>query len=169
MTGRSSRLARSSGSARLGKTEKSVSPSFSPYRATSRQASLTKQKNRSKNTKAELLLRQHIRGFGLHYRICAQFLPGRPDLVFPSAKVVVFCDGDFWHGRHWRRLKANLLKGTNATYWVAKIQANIIRDRRQAGLLRRMGWRVLRFWETDVLRNPDEMARKVKRAVCRNV
>lgn len=167
MTGRSSRLAHSSHSDLLDRIAKSVAPSFSAYRPTSRLASLIKKKNRSKDAKAERLLRQHIRELGLRYCSHDRFLPGRPDLVFRIAKVVVFCDGDFWHGRHWKQRKANLLRGANATYWVAKIQANITRDRRQTELLRRTGWRVLRFWETDILRNPDGMARKVKRAVCR--
>ena len=72
-----------------------------------------------------------------------------------SARVAVFCDGDFWHGRNWPRLRTQLARRANSTYWIAKIGANRTRDRRQTNLLRRLGWSVVRVWETDVLASPD--------------
>jgi DNA mismatch endonuclease (patch repair protein) len=68
--------------------------------------------------------------------------------------VVVFCDGDFWHGRDWLRRRRKLVAGANAAYWVAKIAANIARDRRNTRLLRHQGWTVVRLWETDILARP---------------
>jgi G:T-mismatch repair DNA endonuclease (very short patch repair protein) len=62
----------------------------------------------------------------------------------------VFCDGDFWHGRNLEERIRKLSVGHNAPYWIAKIQANVARDRRHDDELRAIGWIVLRYWETDV-------------------
>jgi len=71
---------------------------------------------------------------------------------------VVFVDGDFWHGRHWERLKRKLDQGTNAAYWCAKIAGNIERDRRNEVILADAGWHVVRLWETDIKRDPSAAA-----------
>jgi DNA mismatch endonuclease (patch repair protein) len=74
--------------------------------------------------------------------------------VFSAHRTVVFCDGDFWHGKNWRRLKQQLARRFNADYWIAKIERNRHRDRSQVIALRRQGWRVLRYWESDIRRSP---------------
>ncbi len=71
-------------------------------------------------------------------------------MLFPGAKVAVFCDGDFWHGRDWTQLRAKLATGSNASYWLAKIAGNIARDEGNNILLEQDGWLVIRLWETDV-------------------
>lgn len=76
-------------------------------------------------------------------------------------KVAIFCDGDFWHGRHWRKLSAKLRLGSNPSYWVQKIETNRLRDQRTDRSLKRQGWTVLRFWETDIHRNPEQIAQKI--------
>jgi DNA mismatch endonuclease (patch repair protein) len=113
------------------------------------------------------LLRRLLWSLGLRYRKNVARLPGRPDLVFVSARVVVFCDGDFWHGRHWPRLKKKLERGSNAAYWSAKIARNVQRDRANTRVLEQQGWRVLRLWETDIKRDPQGAARQIQRAVSR--
>ena len=118
--------------------------------------------NRSKDTEPETLLRTELRSRGLRYRTHASGLPGRPDLVFPAARVVVFCDGDFWHGRNWRRLKQQLEHRFNAEYWVAKIDRNRKRDRSQVAMLRQLGWHVLRYWEGDIRRSPQAVADRLQ-------
>jgi DNA mismatch endonuclease (patch repair protein) len=70
--------------------------------------------------------------------------------VFTRARLVVFCDGDFWHGKDWEARKAKLEQGTNPRYWVAKIESNIARDLRYTTQLEADGWTVLRVWESDV-------------------
>jgi DNA mismatch endonuclease, patch repair protein len=87
-------------------------------------------------------------------------LPGNPDFVFHSARVVVFVDGCFWHScpRH-LRLPAN-----NRAYWVRKIERNRLRDRRTTRDLRARGWRVVRIWEHG-LRGPSERSRAIARIV----
>jgi len=117
-----------------------------------------------RDTTPELLLRRALRGAGVRYRTDVASLPGRPDLVIPVARVVVFCDGDFWHGRDLRRRLQKLATGHNAPYWIAKIRSNVGRDRRVERLLRDSGWKVLRFWELDVRANPERAAKVVLRA-----
>ncbi len=90
-------------------------------------------------------------------------LPGRPDVVFPRQRLVVFCDGDFWHGRDWNNRLEKLKRGHNSAYWLAKIQANRDRDRRRGEQLQATGWVVLRLWETDILGDPQRSARIVRR------
>lgn len=71
--------------------------------------------------------------------------------------MVIFCDGDFWHGRDWKTRKAKLQGGHNPKYWVAKIERNIARDREQEEALDEAGWSVLRFWESDIKNRLDEV------------
>lgn len=85
-------------------------------------------------------------------------LPGHPDIVLSRARVLVFCDGDFWHGRDLAAREARLAEGHNAAYWVQKIRGNVERDRRNNEALENAGWLVLRFWETDILRDPQRIA-----------
>jgi len=92
-------------------------------------------------------------------------LPGRPDVVITGHRVAVFCDGDFWHGRDWARRRAMLLRGSNSKYWVAKILANRKRDRINTHALSRLGWTVVRLWETDITAYPDAAAQVVLEAV----
>jgi len=95
-------------------------------------------------------LRKAIHRRGLRFRKNVRALPGCPDIVFSGPKVAVFCDGDFWHGRSWSERKAKLLRGTNGSYWIAKIERNMDRDIEVQEQLERRGWRVLRFWESDI-------------------
>jgi DNA mismatch endonuclease (patch repair protein) len=81
------------------------------------------------------------------------------------AHVVVFADGDFWHGRDLTKRLARLERGHNATYWLAKIEGNAARDRRIDAALVELGWIVLRFWETDIKRELDHIADKIVAAV----
>lgn len=105
---------------------------------------------------------------GLRYRKNHAGLPGRPDIVFVKARVAVFVDGDFWHGRDWDARKSKLQVGSNAPYWVSKIAANIERDVRTTQRLQDAGWIVLRIWETDIQRNLDAAVQMVQRAIGRS-
>ncbi len=117
-----------------------------------------------RDTKPELLLRRALRSMAVRYRTDVAALPGRPDLVISAARLAIFCDGDFWHGRNLQRRLQKLAAGHNAPYWVSKIKSNVDRDRRINRLLRNSGWKVLRFWESDVRANPDRAAKAVLRA-----
>lgn len=140
-------------------------PSFTGLKAASQSASFAKQMNRAADTLHEKLLRKALWRRGLRFRKNVITLAGKPDIVFHGARVVVFCDGDFWHGRNWRRLSRQLQKGTNAPYWCQKIRANIGRDRRTTRLLQKQNWCVVRLWEGDILAYPQRLARYIQRIV----
>jgi DNA mismatch endonuclease Vsr len=108
--------------------KRSMTPSYAGFRPASEAASRAKRANRHADTGHELLLRRELWRLGLRYRKNVKGLPGKPDLVFGSARIAVFCDGDFWHGRDWERLKEELARRHNSTYWLAKISRNRERD-----------------------------------------
>ena len=140
-------------------------PSFTGLKPASQAASLAKRMNRSADTIHEKLLRSALWRRGLRFRKNLAVLPGKPDIVFASARVAVFCDGDFWHGRDWHRLSKHLQKRANAAYWLQKIRANMLRDRRTTRLLEKQDWYVIRLWEGDIKANPDGAALQVKKAL----
>lgn len=144
---------------------RSRSPSYSGLTPASEASSRVKRSNRARNTTPELLLRRELWRLGLRYRTNDRELPGRPDVVFSTAKVVVFCDGDFWHGRDWEARRAKLERGWNAEYWLAKIGQNIERDRNNTALLELAGWCVIRLWETDIKRDSPAIAKRVQQIV----
>jgi DNA mismatch endonuclease (patch repair protein) len=139
-----------------------AAPSYKGLSAASTMASrIASVSSAKRDTTPELLLRRALRGTGLRYRIDVASLPGRPDLVIPAARLVIFCDGDFWHGRDLKRRLQKLATGHNAPYWIAKIRSNVDRDRRVGRLLRDSGWKVLRLWERDVRADPGRAVKAV--------
>jgi DNA mismatch endonuclease (patch repair protein) len=102
---------------------------------------------RGKDTRPELRVRTFLHGRGLRYVLGGRGLPGRPDIVFPSRKAVVFVHGCYWH-RHPGCPKATTPK-TRTDFWVAKFEANVARDRRVEDELRQMGWNVFVVWECE--------------------
>ena len=100
---------------------------------------------KSKNTGPELRLRKALHALGLRYRLNVSALPGKPDLVFPKHRAVVFVHGCFWHGHDCKR-GARTPK-TNREYWVQKIARNKARDAKNKEALETLGWRVFTVWE----------------------
>lgn len=141
-------------------------PRFTGLSASSSSASEAKRRTRSRDTRPELLLRRGLWRRGYRYRTHARDLLGRPDLIFRAAHVVVFCDGDFWHGKDWRARRRKLLRGTNSAYWVAKIESNIARDRRTTATLQQHGWTVIRLWESEIVAELPAAVAKVEAALC---
>lgn len=137
-------------------------PSFSGLQpASPRSSRAAKGASAKGNTRCELALRRELWRRGYRYRLHVPGLPGRPDIVFARHGLVVFCDGDFWHGRNLDARLEKLAKGHNASYWVAKVRRNVARDRETSSALKVEGWFVLRLWETDVLRAPGESANRI--------
>ncbi|MBK8208690.1 MAG: DNA mismatch endonuclease Vsr [Rhodospirillales bacterium] len=97
-----------------------------------------------RNTKPEVILRKALFRLGFRYRLHPRDIPGRPDMVFPRWRAVVFVHGCFWHGHDCHLFKWP--KG-NAVFWRAKISGNVERDRRTLDALTAQGWRVLTVWE----------------------
>ena len=116
---------------------------------------------RSSDTSPELLLRKSLWQVGLRYRLKAKLL-GRPDLVFPQYKTVIFVDGCYWHGcpKHLTWPK------NNAAFWRAKILENKLRDATVTRTLKRDGWTVIRVWEheirQDLVRCVSRLAKKIR-------
>lgn len=137
-------------------------PSFVGLRPASERASAAARgASRKRDTRCEVALRSALFKAGCRFRKNVAELPGRPDVVFTKARVAVFCDGDFWHGKDWRARQAKLRRGTNAQYWIAKIERNMIRDRQSTRSLLDQGWTVIRFWESDILQDPVAAAHHV--------
>ncbi len=103
---------------------------------------------RSKDMKPEMAVRRLTHGMGYRYRLHRRDLPGKPDLVFPSRRKVVFVHGCFWH-RHPGCGRARLPK-SNRDFWLAKFQRNVERDAEQLQRLADQGWSVLVVWECEV-------------------
>lgn len=118
---------------------------------------------KSKDTEPERILGKSMWKLGLRYR--KQYkLKGKPDFVFVSARIAVFCDGDFWHGNNWKLRGLSSFKEELATYndfWSSKITRNVERDTQVNQILKREGWKVLRFWESDIRKNSEKCAKKV--------
>ena len=148
------------------RSPKRRTPSFEGLQPASKSASAAARGASKKgDTRCELVLRSELWRRGHRYRLHVPGLPGRPDIVFPRQRVVVFCDGDFWHGRDLNHRFAKLSQGHNSAYWIAKIKRNAERDVRQTRALEAAGWTVLRFWETEVLARTDEIADEVVAAL----
>lgn len=122
----------------------------------------------SKNTEPELILRRALWKENLRYRVNYKKLPGKPDIVFTKYHVVVFCDGDYWHGHNWAIRGLNSLEDELAGYsefWRSKILRNIARDTEVNQELKAQGWMVIRLWESDIRSNLNECVRIVKEAL----
>lgn len=106
---------------------------------------------RSEDTKPEWVLRSGLHRLGFRFRLRDKRIPGRPDLVLPKYRAVVFVHGCFWH-RH-RRCRAASVPKTNAAFWEEKFARNVARDRRNRSDLRKLGWRVLVVWECELMKD----------------
>ena len=111
---------------------------------------------RSKDMKPEMIVRRLIHGMGYRYRLHRHDLPGRPDLVFPSSKKVIFVNGCFWHQHDDADCKLVRKPKSNHDYWLPKLERNVVRDRENWDALKRLGWDVLVVWEC-LVRKGDEL------------
>ena len=100
---------------------------------------------RGKDTAPELVVRRLAHGLGYRFRLHREDLPGKPDLVFPSRRKVIFVHGCFWHRHDCRRGRST--PATRRGFWEAKFAANVARDRRNERALRSQGWGVMTVWE----------------------
>jgi DNA mismatch endonuclease (patch repair protein) len=105
-------------------------------------------KIRSKDTKPELVLRKALFARGFRYRVNDKHLPGKPDIVLPKYKTVIFLHGCFWH-RH-EGCKYAYTPKTNTEFWVNKITSNCERDKVNLQKLTTLGWNILTIWECEI-------------------
>lgn len=111
----------------------------------------------AKNSKPEMTIRRLVFSMGYRYRLHRSDLPGKPDLVFPSRKKVIFVHGCFWH-RHNCRL--GRLPKSRLEFWLPKLEANRLRDQKVEARLSGMGWRYLVVWECEI--GHDGLSERIK-------
>lgn len=115
--------------------------------------------NKGKGTKIEKQLGRFLWNAGIRYRKNDKSVYGKPDFVIKGSKIAIFCDGEFWHGRNWESRKWE--HKSNCDFWHLKIERNIERDKEVNIELQRQGWKVFRFWETEIIKNPDVCLNRV--------
>jgi len=119
----------------------------------------TAKKIKSKNTKIEKLLGKALWNKGFRYRKNDTTIFGKPDFVFKRKKIAVFCDSKFWHGYNYL-YKSEVFK-KNSDFWQKKILRNIQRDKEVNQNLEQAGWKVLRFWDDEIMTNIDICLEKI--------
>lgn len=113
-----------------------------------------------KETKPEVLVRKFLFAEGFRYRKNDKRFPGKPDIVLPKYRTVIFVNGCFWHGH--KNCKKAALPNTRREFWEQKISSNISRDKRNLKLLRQDGWHIMTVWQCR-LRNQQETERTVQK------
>ncbi|MBN9060988.1 MAG: very short patch repair endonuclease [Rhizobiales bacterium 65-9] len=103
---------------------------------------------KGENTTPEKKARSLLHRLGYRFRLHRADLPGKPDIVFPARRSVIFIHGCFWHGHDCAR-GARMPK-TNADYWRQKIARNRVRDEKHLAELEKLGWRALVVWECEM-------------------
>lgn len=115
---------------------------------------------KSQDTTPEMVVRRLVHGLGFRYRLHRRDLPGKPDIVLPGRRKVVFVHGCFWHGHECKR-GARPPK-ENADYWGPKIARNAERDNAHVTALQQAGWEVLTVWECETkVRDREALERRL--------
>ena len=120
---------------------------------------------KNKDTAIEVKLRKALWKKGYRYRKNYKKLPGKPDIVLPKYKLVVFCDSEFFHGKDWEDLQEQLKRGNNAEFWIKKISQNRVRDEEINKQLKFMGWTVIRFWGKDIKKDVEQCVKVVEETI----
>ncbi len=115
---------------------------------TTKQRSDLMSKIKSQDTKPEIKLRKALWKLGFRYRKNVRKLPGTPDIVLTKYKLIIFVDGEFWHGYNWDEKKLKIK--ANRAFWIPKIERNMQRDNFNNKKLANYGWHVMRFWEQEL-------------------
>lgn len=121
----------------------------------------------STNTKPEEIVRKYLFRQGFRYRKNDKNLPGKPDVVLPKYKTVIFVNGCFWHKHDCPRF---VWPSSNQAYWVRKIKMNVARDLRNKALLQNMGWNVITIWECELRKKVaeetlTELANRIRKSI----
>lgn len=122
-------------------------------------------KVKGENTKPEIVIRKLLFSMGYRYRLYRKDLPGKPDIVLPKYKYVIFVHGCFWHGcpicKH-----AQIRPINNAEYWNKKLDRNIERDKNNKKELIKLGWKVFVIWECEIKKSKiDKLIKKIIRTI----
>ena len=115
--------------------------------------------NKGKGTKQEILFGKLLWNAGVRYRKNDKTVYGKPDFVVRKMKIAIFCDGEFWHGRDWKKRKND--HKSNCDFWHSKIERNIERDKEVNVRLQSEGWTIFRFWETEITEESDKCLNRI--------
>lgn len=118
---------------------------------------------RSKDTKPELAVRSMLHKMGFRFRLHRSDLPGKPDIVLPKHRKIIFVHGCFWH-QHRSCVFASR-PASNVDYWKPKLEGNVKRDLRNRRRLRTLGWKSLVIWECQT-RNPKQLMKILTAFLC---
>ena len=100
---------------------------------------------RGKDTLPEIMVRKFLHSKGFRFRLHPKTLPGKPDIVLPKHKTVIFVNGCFWHGH--KGCKYFVIPKTRTEWWINKIQHTRKNDRNNYLLLKKNGWKIITLWE----------------------
>lgn len=103
---------------------------------------------KSKNTKPEMLVRKFLFAHGFRYRLHGAKLPGKPDIILPKYKTVIFVHGCFWHGH--KNCRYFVVPKTRTDWWLNKINGNIANDKKKKLALKQENWKVITLWECEL-------------------
>jgi DNA mismatch endonuclease (patch repair protein) len=117
---------------------------------------------RGKNTAPELVVHQMLQQMRYHYSLHRSDLPGNPDIVFTTRKKAIFVHGCFWHRHSARTCRLARLPKSKLDFWLPKLEANRLRDRRKQKALSAAGWKFLIVWECQ-LGDKERLANKIRR------
>jgi len=118
---------------------------------------------KGKDTKPEMLVRKFLHAQGFRYRLHVKNLPGKPDIVLPKYKTVIFIHGCFWHGHE--HCKYYVIPKTRTEWWVNKINSNIANDTKAVAALKEEGWKIITLWECQL--KPKQAAKSLELVVSR--
>ncbi len=145
------------------KTKKENKPWFrKPSPAVSKRMKRVK----SSNTKIEKAVENLLKERKIKYERQVN-LPGHPDFNIIGTNILIFCDSSFWHGRRGKETKGETFK-KNKEFWMNKLIENRKRDTKINRILRKEGWRILRFWDTDILKSPEKVTKKLLKEIKKN-
>lgn len=117
---------------------------------------------RSKDTKPEMIVRRFLFSKGFRYRVHSKKLPGKPDIVLPKYKTVIFVHGCFWHGHE--NCQYFKMPQTRTKWWFEKISGNKARDKKKKAELKKEKWKVIQIWECELKKGKEKvLERLVKR------
>lgn len=133
------------------------------FKKPTKEVSERMKKVRGHGTKLEEKMEDILKSLGIKYQKQPN-LRGHPDFRIKKTNILVFCDSSFWHGRREKEITGKAFK-KNRKFWQNKLLYNKRRDQRINHILRKNGWSVWRFWDTDILRKPDKVKNRLRRAI----
>jgi len=116
-----------------------------------------------KDSQIEILLRKELWKRGYRYRKNVTSVFGKPDIIFSRERIAVFCDSEFWHGFRWEEKKYEIK--SRREFWIPKIERTIERDKEVTRFLKKEGWKVIRFWGKEIIRNTGKCANTIEKAI----